>query len=151
MRVTVQRENAIEKATPSKVYVDGAFFGYGLENSLYLMPAGTYPGTVERSPKFQAEKLYFSVPGHSGIMFHGANVPDDLKGCVGVASVRNGGAIAGDLSGDLAAVAKQAAARGEGVAVVLKNPIPWAAIGIIAAAVGLGLIISRRQKRKTTA
>ena len=139
MRVTVQRETAIEKATPSKVYVDGAFFGYGLENSLYLMPAGSYPGTVERSPKFQAEKLYFSVPGHTGIMFHGANVPEDLKGCVGVASVRNGGAIAGDL----AAAAKQAAARGEGVAVVIKNPIPWFTVGIVAAVVGLGYIVLR--------
>lgn len=151
MRVTVQRETAIENATPSKVYIDGAFFGYGLENSLYLMPAGSYPGNVERSAKFQAEKLYFSVPGHTGVMFHGANVPEDLKGCVGVASIRNGGAIAGDLSGELAAAAKGAAARGEAVAVVLKNPFPWAAVGIVAAAAGLGFILYRRHKKRKTA
>ena len=39
MLVKVVRENSINGAIPSKIYVDGDFVCYGLENDLYKIPA----------------------------------------------------------------------------------------------------------------
>lgn len=148
--VQVKREKAIEGAIPSAVYVDGSFFGYGLENEEYKIPAGTFSGNLQTSPKFGTKKLYLDVPGRSGIMFHGANVKDDLKGCIGIASVRNGAAIAGDLSGKLANYV-DTVTGGEAVAVVVSDPFPWLKVAIVAAAGGFVFwrIYKRRKKRKT--
>mgnify|MGYP007122070622 CR=1 FL=1 len=147
--VQVKREKPIEGAIPSTVYVDGAFFGYGLENDAYEIPAGTYKGFFQVSPKFGTKKLYMDVPGRSGIMFHGANVKDDLKGCIGIASVRNGAAIAGDLSGKLVNYI-DTVTGGEGVTVAVSNPFPWLKVAIVAAAGGfIAWRIYKRRKRKT--
>lgn len=149
MRVQVKREKDINGAIPSTVYVDGAFFGYGLENDEYKIPAGTYKGFLQVSPKFGSKKLYLDVSGRSGIMFHGANVKGDLKGCIGIASVRNGGAIAGDLSDQLASYI-DTVTGGEGVTVVVSDPFPWLKAAIVAAAGGyIAWRIYKRQKRKT--
>lgn len=148
MIIQVKREREINGAIPSRVYLDNLFFGYGLENADYLIPAGKYDVTGKRSEKFGTNKLYLTVPGRSGIMFHGGNTRDDFRGCIGVASTRSGDAIAGDLSNELYDRVNGAANAGEGVAAVVSNPIPWKRVAILAAA-GVLIIYIARKKRKT--
>lgn len=148
MIIQVKREKEINGAIPSRVYLDNSFFGYGLENADYLIPPGKYDVSGKRSEKFGAKKLYLTVPGRSGIMFHGGNTKDDFRGCIGVASTRSGDAIAGDLSNELYDRVNGAANAGEGVAAVVSNPIPWKRVAILAAA-GVLIIYIARKKRKT--
>ena len=148
MIIQVKREKEINGAIPSRVYLDNSFFGYGLENADYLIPAGKYDVSGKRSEKFGTNKLYLTVPGRSGIMFHGGNIRDDFRGCIGVASKRSGDAIAGDLSSELYDRVNGAANAGEGVAAVVSNPFPWKRVAILAAAGGLVIYIARK-KRKT--
>lgn len=148
MIIQVKREQEINGAIPSRVYLDNSFFGYGLENVDFLIPAGKYDVSGKRSEKFGSNKLYLIVPGRSGIMFHGANTKDDLKGCIGIASTRSGDTIAGDLSGELYNRVNGAANAGEGVAAVVSNPIPWGRVAILAAAGALVIYLARK-KRKT--
>lgn len=147
MIIQVKREQEINGAIPSRVYLDNSFFGYGLENADFLIPAGKYDVTGKRSEKFGTNKLYLTVPGRSGIMFHGGNTRDDFRGCIGVASNRSGDAIAGDLSSELYDRVNGAANAGEGVAAVVSNPFPWKRVAILAAA-GV-LVIYMARKRKT--
>lgn len=148
MIIQVKREKEINGAIPSRVYLDNSFFGYGLENADFLIPAGKYDVTGKRSEKFGTNKLYLTVPGRSGIMFHGGNTRDDFRGCIGVASHRSGDAIAGDLSSELYDRVNGAANAGEGVAAVVSNPFPWMRVAILAAA-GVLVIYIARKKRKT--
>lgn len=148
MIIQVKRETEINGAIPSRVYLDNSFFGYGLENSDYLIPAGKYDVSGKRSEKFGSNKLYLTVPGRSGIMFHGGNTRDDFRGCIGVASHRSGDAIAGDLSSELYERVNGAANAGEGVAAIVYNPFPWKRVAVLAAA-GVLLIYIARKKRKT--
>lgn len=148
MIIQVKREKEINGAIPSRVYLDNSFFGYGLENADYLIPAGKYDVSGKRSEKFGTNKLYLTVPGRSGIMFHGGNTRDDFRGCIGVASKRSGDAIAGDLSSELYDRVNGAANAGEGVAAVVSNQFPWKRVAILAAA-GVLVIYIARKKRKT--
>lgn len=142
MIVKVKREKTVNGAIPSTVWTDGVFFGYGLENAAAAIPAGRYTVGGKYSEKFRSNKLFLNVPGRSGILFHGANTVDDLKGCIGVGSRRDGGTIAGDLSGKLYEIVDGAAKAGEGVACIVSNPVNWLAVALVAAAVGF-VIISR--------
>ena len=86
-----------------RLYVDGQFFGYTLENSAAAIPAGLFSMFARFSPKFNTFKAAIDVPGRQYIMFHGANTPGDLAGCIGVSRSQDAsaGTIAGDLSGVL--------------------------------------------------
>lgn len=86
-----------------RLYVDGQFFGYTLENSATAIPAGLFSMFARFSPKFNSFKPAIDVPGRQYIMFHGANTPGDLAGCIGVSRIQDAdaGTIAGDLSGVL--------------------------------------------------
>lgn len=148
MIIQVKRETEINGAIPSRVYLDNSFFGYGLENSDYLIPAGKYDVSGKRSEKFGSNKLYLTVPGRSGIMFHGGNTRDDFRGCIGVASHRSGDAIAGDLSNELYDRVNGAANAGEGVAAVVSNPFPWKRVAILAATGVLVIYIARKRKTR---
>lgn len=148
MIIQVKRETEINGAIPSRVYLDNSFFGYGLENSDYLIPAGKYDVSGKRSEKFGSNKLYLTVPGRSGIMFHGGNTRDDFRGCIGVASHRSGDAIAGDLSNELYDRVNGAANAGEGVAAVVSNPFPWKRVAILAVTGVLVIYIARKRKTR---
>lgn len=128
MIVEVVREKAIGYAVPSKIYVDGAFFSYGLENDNYKIPAGIYDAYGMTSPKFGTNKLYITVPGRSSILFHGGNDADDTKGCILVGKNRDGDRVSGDVSDELFNVVDQAYKRGEAVAVKITGGITGAAI-----------------------
>ena len=86
-----------------RLYVDGQFFGYTLENAATAIPAGLFSMFARFSPKFNSFKPAIDVPGRQYIMFHGANTPGDLAGCIGVSRSQDAdaGTIAGDLSGVL--------------------------------------------------
>ena len=128
MIVEVVREKAIGYAVPSRIYVDGVFFSYGLENDNYKIPTGVYDAYGMTSPKFGTNKLYITVPGRSSILFHGGNDADDTKGCVLVGKNRDGDRISGDVSDELFNVVDQAYKRGEAVAVKITGGITGAAI-----------------------
>lgn len=122
MRVDLFREKPNENgAVRGRVFVDGVFFGYSLENAAYMFPNGTYNLYGKKSPKFNANKVYIDVPGRSNIMFHGGNTINDTTGCVLVAAERNGDTIKGDQSAFLFDVVNTAGSEGEPVGLVVKN------------------------------
>lgn len=122
MKVELVRDTPKESgAITSKVYIDGSFFGYGLENNLYKIPTGSYSMYGKYSPSFKANKVYIDVPGRSNIMWHGGNTHDQTKGCIMVASNRYGETISGDLSNKLFDVVDAAGRAGEGVGLVVKD------------------------------
>lgn len=122
MRVELVREKAnANGAVRGRVFVDGVFFGYSLENAAYMFPNGTYNLYGKKSPKFNANKVYIEVPGRSNIMFHGGNTINDTTGCVLVAAERSGDTIKGDQSGYLFDVVDGAGSEGEPVGLIVRN------------------------------
>lgn len=143
MIIQVKRETPIQNAVPSKIYLDGALFGYGLENLDYMIPPGHYTVSGKRSEKFGTNKIYINVPDRSGIMFHGGNTPEDTRGCVLIGANRNGATISGDKSNELYNSVNSAANAGEGVVCVVSNPIDWLSILTVAGVVGLLFLATR--------
>ena len=90
MRLELIRDAQVEgtKAVPGRLYVDGQFFGYTLENSDYIVTPGSWPLFTQVSPSFGRTKVYIEIPGRSGIMFHGGNYAEQSRGCVLLASSR---------------------------------------------------------------
>lgn len=143
MIIQVKRETSIQDAIPSKIYLDGAFFAYGLENKNYMFPAGRYSVTGKRSEKFGANKIYLNVPDRSGIMFHGGNNTEDTRGCILVGANRNGATISGDKSNELYNKVNNAANAGEGVVCVVSNAFNWPIVLTVAGVVGLVFLATR--------
>lgn len=143
MVIQVIREKPINGAIPSKIYLDGSFFAYGLENENFAFPVGRYSVSGKRSEKFGANKIYLDVPGRSGIMFHGGNTKEDTKGCVLVGSTRNGDQIAGDKSNELYTTVNSAANAGGGVVCVVENAFNWSIALTVAGVVGLVFLATR--------
>lgn len=122
MKVELVREKPTQSgAVLSRVFVDGSFFGHGLENNLYKIPAGRFDLYAKYSPTFKKNKVYIEVPGRSNIMFHGGNTHDQVKGCVIVAANRSGESVSGDLSQKLYDIVDAAVRAGEPVGLVVKN------------------------------
>ena len=119
MLVKVVRECAIGEAVPSKIYIDGEFVCYGLENDSYKIPVGSYSCYCMESPKFGTNKVYLNVPGRSGIMFHGGNSSYQTKGCILTGKNRDGDEISGDCSDEFFNKVYDAYKRGEGVTVLV--------------------------------
>lgn len=126
--------NATTGGIPGRLYVDNVFFGYTLENTQSAIPSGVFSLFDRFSPKFNAFKLSVDVPGRSYIMFHGANTPADLAGCIGIARNRDeNGNISGDLSAALYELTKAATESGN-IVLTIKNKINWPLILAIGAA-----------------
>ena len=122
MKVELVREKPTQSgAILSRVFVDGSFFGHGLENNLYKIPAGRFDLYGKYSPTFKKNKVYVEVPGRSNIMFHGGNAAADTKGCIIVAANRDGENVSGDLSQKLYDIVDAAGRSGEPVGLVVKN------------------------------
>ena len=122
MKVELVREKPTQSgAILSRVFVDGSFFGHGLENNLYKIPAGRFDLYGKYSPTFKKNKVYVEVPGRSNIMFHGGNAAADTKGCIIVAANRTGESVSGDLSQKLYDIVDAAGRSGEPVGLVVKN------------------------------
>jgi hypothetical protein len=122
VKVVLVRERPTQSgAILSRVFVDGSFFGHGLENNLYKIPAGRFDLYGKYSPTFKKNKVYIEVPGRSNIMFHGGNTHDQVKGCIIVAANRTGESVSGDLSQKLYDIVDAAGRSGEPVGLVVKN------------------------------
>lgn len=147
MRVELVRDSAKESgAVTSKIYIDGSFFGYGLENAGYIFPEGNYSLYGKLSPSFGSKKIYIDVPGRSNIMFHGGNTINDVKGCIICAANRSGETVSGDLSGKLFELVDAAANNGEGVLLTVKksNTTVFVAVAFVAA---LGVYLLTKKGR----
>lgn len=106
--ITLQRthENKAGEATFGKIYADGAFVCYSLEDKVReteqsvaawkikgrtAIPSTDHPSlddmpgyrvTLEHSPRFGPETLTLSaVPGYSFVRMHAGNSDEDTEGC----------------------------------------------------------------------
>lgn len=139
-------------AVPSRLYVDGVFFGYGLENKAFMFPDGKYNLWARTSPSFKSNKVYIDVPGRTNIMFHGGNKAydgdTDTKGCVLIAANRDGETIKGDLSDKLFNTVDAAGRGGEAVGLVATTPAKrYIAIGVLLA-LGAGAYLLTKKHKK---
>lgn len=122
MKVELIRDTPKESgALTSRVYVDGSFFGYGLENNFYKFPNGIYNLYGKYSPSFKKNKIYIDVPNRENIMFHGGNSIENTKGCVIIAAQQNGDNVSGDLSQKFFDVIDAAGRNGEAVGLIVRN------------------------------
>lgn len=137
MRLVIKRENATTAGNvPGRLYVDGRFFAYTLENNALKIPAGTFRAYDRFSPTNAAYKVHIDVPGRQYIMFHGGNdALVDSIGCVLVARNRvNPDYIQGNASDELYTLVKPKFEAGEPVKVIFENPIKWPLVFAVAAA-----------------
>ena len=144
MHLVIKRENTTPAGNvPGRLYVDGLFFAYTLENDALKIPAGTFPAYWRFSPKFLANKIAIDVPGRNYIMFHGGNVAtEDSAGCVLTAARKlSADYIQGDASTELYNTVRPALDAGEAVTVTVKNPTNWPLVFAVAAA---GYLILKR-------
>lgn len=137
MFIELRRESTVKDtgAIPGKLYINGTFFAYTLENAAYNIPDGFFKLYNRNSPKF-GPKVHIEVPGRTWILFHGGNTPDDSQGCVLIAANRlSASKIQGDQSNFLYDVVKTAWDTGENVKFVVYRPLTLLAIA--AGAIGL--------------
>lgn len=129
------RENTAAGGILGRLYVDGVFYGNTLENAAAAIPEGEFNLYTRFSPKFLKNKLAVEVPNRSYIMFHGANYPEQLQGCIGVARERSeGGNIYGDVSDALYYTCKDEAEAGRAVLKVRRETNYLFVVAIAAAA-----------------
>lgn len=143
MFIELRRENTVKEtgAIPGKLYINGKFFAYTLENAAYNIPSGFLNLYDRISPKF-GPKVHIEVPGRTWILFHGGNLPEDSKGCVLLAANRlNDSKIQGDQSNTLYDIVKTAWNTGEKVTFIVYRPLTLFAIA--AAALGFYLITKK--------
>lgn len=89
------RYQSDSQATLSKIYIDGLFQCFGLEDEFRVpkikgetrIPAGSYRLELSYSPKFSKSYghdliIVQDVPGFSGIRFHKGNAENETDGCL---------------------------------------------------------------------
>lgn len=93
MKLLLQREPSTKQSTPGKLFIDGAFECYTLEDIVRArgvkvygqtaIPAGTYQVVLTMSPRFKRVlPLLLNVPGFEGIRIHPGNKAEDTDGCI---------------------------------------------------------------------
>lgn len=144
MNLTLQRTHATGPATFGKLFADGAFLCYTLEDEVReipgepvqiwkihgvtAIPTGRYLVTLEDSPKFGPDTLTVNqVVGFIGVRMHAGNTTKDTEGCPLLGLAIYGGGIVGGTSRpavDLVKHAvKQAWAGGEQVWMEVVNAV----------------------------
>jgi hypothetical protein len=97
MLVEIKRDRDDPRSVPSQVYIDGAFFCYGLEpartNPVHdghpCIDAGTYKVRRSMSPHLNyVTPEVLEVPGRTAIRWHIANYPKEVLGCLAVGTTR---------------------------------------------------------------
>ena len=90
MKVTLEREPSTAQSTPGKLYCDGEFVAFTLEDvvretkikGITAIPAGTYKLAYTLSNRFQKFTLQLlDVPNFTGVRIHGGNDSGDSSGC----------------------------------------------------------------------
>lgn len=140
MELILEREGTNDDtgAVFGKLYVDGDFFGYTLENSSTLILPGEYQLGTRFSPKLLSNKIEIIVPGRNYLMFHGGNTPDQSAGCVLLAANRiDDSTIQGDLSSKLYTLARDEANAGNAKLTIKQkatgNGVSWLLVAAFAA------------------
>lgn len=90
--LTLIRQVRTEKAILGRLYLNGAFVCYTLENASKAIPAGLYKVENSKSTKFKRELplLYNdSVKASRGIRIHKGNTSSDSAGCILVGMTHN--------------------------------------------------------------
>ena len=102
MKLLLIRDPAGDKCTHGKLYVNGVFECFTLEDKdrkleaggekVYggtAIPRGTYEVIINFSQRFKRDMpLLLNVPGYSGVRIHAGNTAEDTEGCVLVGSAR---------------------------------------------------------------
>jgi Family of unknown function (DUF5675) len=102
MKLLLIREPSGEKCTHGKLYVNGVFECFTLEDvdrkleqggeKIYgrtAIPRGSYKVIINFSQRFKRDlPLVLNVPGFTGIRIHAGNTAEDTEGCVLVGSSR---------------------------------------------------------------
>lgn len=98
MKIEVIRDIFRPNETLGKLFIDGSFFCYTLEDTVRdvkikhhtAIPAGIYKAVLAFSQKFKKFMLrLLNVPNFDGVLFHGGNTNKDSSGCILVAFHRN--------------------------------------------------------------
>lgn len=95
MKLTLVRDILTPSWTLGKLWADGKFFGYTVEDTDRLhrgeskvktrtaIPAGGYVVQMTWSPKYgRLVPQLLAVPGFQGIRIHSGNDADDTEGCI---------------------------------------------------------------------
>jgi hypothetical protein len=111
MRITIERLTMTSTTTIGKMYLNGEYFGYTLEDvnrdvkikHQTCIPAGLYKVVLTVSNRFKRlMPLLIDVPNFKGIRIHGGNTHKNTSGCPMVAERRlNDNTIQGSLEKEL--------------------------------------------------
>jgi hypothetical protein len=142
MNLALEREIVTPKSTAGRLFVNGVFECYTLEDPVReipgepvetwkipgetAVPAGAYEVVVVYSPKHKrAMPLLLNVPGFVGIEIHSGNTAVDTKGCILLGTYRESAdVIRSSRAAFEVLYPKIANARtvGEKVLIVITNP-----------------------------
>ena len=107
MKLRVERGLPGVSSTIGKLYVDGVFFSYTLEDvdrhledggkkipGETAIPRGAYKVTIDFSNRFQRQMMHvLGVPQFEGIRIHAGNTDKDTEGCILLGKVRSDNAV----------------------------------------------------------
>lgn len=107
MKLRVERGAPGASSTIGKLYVDGVFFAYTLEDvdrqlesggkkiqGETAIPRGSYKVIIDFSNRFQKQMMHIlNVPGFIGIRIHAGNTDKDTEGCILLGKVRSDNAV----------------------------------------------------------
>jgi len=107
MKLRVERGLSGTSSTIGKLYVDGVFFAYTLEDidrhledggkkihGETAIPRGSYKVIIDFSNRFQKQMMHvLNVPGFEGIRIHAGNTDKDTEGCILLGKVRSDNAV----------------------------------------------------------
>lgn len=107
MKLRIERGAPGASSTIGKLYVDGVFFAYTLEDvdrkmesggtkipGKTAIPRGSYKVIIDFSNRFQKQMMHvLNVPGFEGIRIHAGNTDKDTEGCILLGKVRSDSAV----------------------------------------------------------